>query len=417
MLFFSPMLSKTKKQTVGFTPLFLGLAVLMQGCDNEFMKTAANVLVPGEPVKNINMEWTADVLYIDPLSGAIAGTFSGLLNNAGNRIWFAGKETVSNSVLVYKRDWDLTGGLESSDKGEFITAGSLVSYLVNSPKTENGDKIEVKFSGSVSIDQLDPVYGKGQTYSFILKPAAFRGADKELLSGQLYTTHDFTLQLPTKTFYSKYLMEKEEYGSVSVSWSQGNGTWEGMMDIAGSYAAAYAAAAALAWDSANWTWDGSAYPGVTVGNGGVSLAAEAWNTQPGKTKSYAPYGKYAIMLLPYYYTDEKDAGLTGPVSPVVSLPVEFTSDVGDAVKAIKASEEAGSFSFAWDAAGSEAVHGTISALITGKTTMGPEEPTWNPSFPAAAPKSESAHTLTITLGNGNDGSTGEVITVKAVMKP
>jgi hypothetical protein len=422
MLFFSPMLAKTKKQTAKFTPLFLGLAlcaVLTQGCDNEFMKNAATALVPGEPVKSINMEWTSDVLYIDPLSGSIEGGFSGLLNNAGNRIWFAGKETLPNSILVYKRDWDLRGGLESSYEGEVITAGSLISYMVNSPKTENGDKINVEFNGFVSIDQLELVYGESQTYSFILKPAAFRGADKELLDGQLYTTHDFTLQLPTKTFYSKYLMEKKEYGSVSVSWSQGSGNWDGMMEIAGSYAAAYAEATAFAWDSTSWAWDGSAYAGVTVGDGGKSLTAEAWNTQPDQTKSYAPYGKYAITLLSYSYNDEKEAGLTGPVSPVVSLPIEFTSDVGETVKAIKAAERAGSFSFTWDAAGSEAIHGTISALISGRVQgMGPEDPIWNPPFPAVAPKNESTHILTITLGAGNDGSaSGEVVTVTAVMKP
>jgi hypothetical protein len=423
--------SRTKKQAA-----VLALAVclsLILGCENEFMKKAAEALSPNQPVKGFNLEWNTDVVYIDPLSGTLAGTISGLWDNAGKQVWFS-------KDIAYEREWDVPKpakelAYEQSADGfppGYITAGSITALLSagTPPHTTDGDKIEMILSGSAAIIDTTafdptPYQNGGVTYSFILYPNAFYGPDRNnVISEKL--EHSFRLELPTKTSYSaRVKIEKAEYGSISVSWAEGSAyenaqdAWDGMKAIAGSYAAASALQAVQDWDPGNWAWtDGTGYSGVVVGVPGTdppeALAAVSWNNQPDTSKSYAVYDKYAITLSPYYYTDE---AATGPVQAVVSMPIEFTSDVGNTVSAIKIVEKAGSFSIEYTEGAKTAIEGVIATCAVTGTSI--NVTTWSPPYPdpEEGPMAPTTYKLTVEVGPGGDSSLTDTLEVTAVISP
>jgi hypothetical protein len=414
-----PTLSKIKNPAV-LTPLFLVLAVcsgLFFGCENEFIKNAVDTLIPGEEPKTVNLEWNTDVVYIDPLSGTLSGTVSGLLNNQGNRVWF------SANIGDSGKNWGISKPqkeLEDEQKGtvpaSFITAGSISGNT--QVTTADGDKIEFLLHTPVDLGTLDKdLYSKdgGVGYSIVLYPNAFYGADRNGAIGEK-KEHPFKVELPTKTVYSKFVMEKTEYGSVSVSWADGVAaaadtgadTWQAMMNIAGSSAVNYAVGAAQGWDPTAWGATEAGYTGITV-DGGGSLAAVSWNTTPDTSKSYAAYDKYAIVLTPYFYTEE--SAVQSAVQPVVSLPVEFTSDVGNSVAAIKDAENAGTFSVSFATGVNTTIEGIITALAPSSTI------TWSPPYPEddSTLSLPAAYTLSIAIPQGSDSSPEDTITVTVVI--
>jgi hypothetical protein len=420
-------LSKIKNQAV-LTPLFFALAVcagLLSGCENEFVKSAVATLNPEQPPPRVTLEWDADVVYIDPITSKLSGTISGLLNNAGNRVWFSKTEN-----LVLGRDWNVPKPpqeLEYEQTGlpGFITAGSIAGFIVGGgPVTTDGDKIDVILdSSSVELTEdngfdLTLYENGGVSYSFVLYPTAFYGADRNTVMGEK-EERLFTLESPTKTFYSKVVMERAEYGSVSVSWADGKGQdennpWQGMMSLAGGLAAGSASAAAAAWDT-DWATDVTVNDVTEEDAEPGQLAAVSWNTLPDTSKSYASYNKYAIALSPYSYSE--DVG--EPVQPVVSLAIEFTSDVGKTIGGIKAAEKEGGFSsIIYDSSGEDATKTGIESTITGlASNETPVTITWSPAYSDTAPKTPTPYTLTLVIGPGTDGSTGDTITVTAVILP
>jgi hypothetical protein len=229
------------------------------------------------------------------------------------------------------------------------------------------------------------------------------------------------VELPTKNLYSsKVKIEKAEYGSVSVKWDEGkvvnaSNPWQGMMYIAGSYAAGSAVAVAQDWDSEGWEWNDATtgYKGVTVIGSTVpgSLAAVSWNTPPNMTKNYAAYDKYAITLTPYSYTDNEEI-TAGYVQPVVSLPVEFTSQVGLAVGRIKTQEQAGTFSVEYYDGVKAGIEGLIYTFAVPQIANDKIKITWSPPYENEIPDKVTAHTLTVKVGPGTDDEVfTETITV------
>jgi hypothetical protein len=161
----------------------------------------------------------------------------------------------------------------------------------------------------------------------------------------------------------------------------------------------------------------STYVSPSLGDTNFQSGAESggsfsiWNWVSGPdlalTKGHAS-GKYVLSLDGISY----DANGSGPyVSPRISVPVMFTSCVGDAIALIKAAEAAGSFSAVTQSDGGNTLESILGPLI-GDLVGGGTTTTWAP-----AQTSGISSTVTIIISGGADGSPGDTVTITATTVP
>lgn len=381
-------------------------ALLLLACENSFVKDALDSLKKIDiPIQSI-VSWSDKTLLIDPVGGSLSGAMTGVLNNTGNSFWFS--KTLNNAPL---KQWEF-----KAPTGETtVTADLLAAALKGGTPASDGNNITLTF-GTV-LDPI-PVEGEGfdtpgKTYSFILYPNAFYGKDAGRISQEVATLN-FKIEMPTKTNYAVKMIEKYEYGTVSASWAEGTNSStlypylderDNMKYIAGSLAASAA------------TDVFSTYVSPSLGDTNFQSGAESggsfsiWNWVSGPdlalTKGHAS-GKYVLSLDGISY----DANGSGPyVSPRISVPVMFTSCVGDAIALIKAAEAAGSFSAVTQSDGGNTLESILGPLI-GDLVGGGTTTTWAP-----APASGIASTVTIIISGGADGSPGDTVTITATTVP
>jgi hypothetical protein len=398
-------------------------ALVFAACENEFMKKAFDTLSGPVEVVPAPINWSTNVVYVDPLSGTLSGTVTAVLNNGGKRIWFT---KVQDNQPV--KQWEFT----ANDPTQTIIAGSLAMFLKpdNLPVTSNGDTMTLNFfSDSLDTANLDALNSPGVPCSFILYPEALYGSDRDSIAIETATLN-FRVERPDMTMYAKYVIDKEEYGSISVSWEEGSQSIVDaaisgggsppevitddeiraeMQRIAGSLAANFADEAAIKWDS-DFVTNFVADPG--------SLSVLSWVSPPNLSKGWAPYKKYAIELNPIIYSNSPAAGAL--VSPVISAPIQFVSDVGSAASLIKAASDAGSFAsldFVVPGEGADDIDnsGSISMKL-GELNIAPLFGTDVEPFVGGTvvvttvPTAIGAYGFSVQLNTGKDGSPQDVVT-------
>jgi hypothetical protein len=402
------MIKYAKLLKMNFVFALLSAALIFNACENDFMQKALSTLSgsDGGPVY-APITWNTDVVYSDPIGGTLSGTVMALLNNGGRRIWFAGTQDNTAS-----KQWEFTGGNSN------ITAGSLAMFIAGSPTVSNGDIMTLNFYEPDFTNISGLQSGDVVPCSFILYPDSLYGADRDAISIATATLN-FSVKAATHTEYAKYILEKKEYGSISVSWTEGSISLQTaastseitaeMRRLAGSLAAEAGSAAAVAWADNAWS-DFS-----PISDGG-SLSAVSWITSPNLSKGWLPYAKYTIELSPILYTGE-----SSQLSPRISVPVEFTSYVGSAAILIQKAYDAGSFATLLNGDTADANIGSVatvldnlgipSLLLTGAagTTIA-----W---LSGTAPASTGEYSFVVELGKGADESPEDtVVGLKAIFQ-
>jgi hypothetical protein len=402
------MIKPIKILKTNFVFAIMSAALIFTACENDFMQKALSTLSgsDGGPVY-APITWNTDVVYVDPLSGTLSGTVMALLNNGGRRIWFAHEQNNTAS-----KQWEFTGGDAN------ITAGSLALFIAGSPTVSNGDIMTLNFfsdNSTITTTIQAPV-----PCSFILYPDSLYGADRDAISIATATLN-FKIEKPSNTVYAKYILEKKEYGSISVSWTEGsqslaeagstaisdNDTTAAMRRLAGSLAAEAGSAAAVTWANSEW---GNFSPINPVG----SLSAVSWITSPNLSKGWLPYAKYTIELSPIQYTSD-----LSPQSPRISAPVEFTSYVGSAAILIQKAYEGGSFATLLNSGTADENSGSVATVLDNLNIpslllngAGGTAIAW---LSGSAPTSTGEYSFVVGLGKGADGSPEDtVVGLKAI---
>jgi hypothetical protein len=392
-------------------------ALVFAACENEFMKKAFDTISGPAEVVPAPISWSTNVVYVDPLSGTLSGTVTAVLNNGGKRIWFT---RVQNNKPA--KQWEF----KATDPTQTITAGSLAMLLQPEglPVTSNGDTMTLNFYGGVDVDTVGQAFDSpGVSCSFILYPEALYGGDRDSIAIETATLN-FRVEKPAMTTYAKYVIDKGEYGSISVSWDEGSKSLASaspppediseddiraeMQRIAGSLAADSAEIEAEKWDA-------SFLSNFTIDAG--SLSVLSWVSPPNLSKGWAPYKKYAIELNPIFAT--ADTSLA-PVSPVISAPIQFVSNVGSAASLIKAASEAGSFASLTFVAGAEDDpydnSGSISAALGELNISGLFEPDGDSGFSGGTKVSLTSvpaagtYSFSVELNTGLEGSPKDSVT-------
>ncbi|MDR2343936.1 MAG: hypothetical protein LBD86_05335, partial [Spirochaetaceae bacterium] len=222
------------KTTIKKTLLLFGVCaapLLFQACESSFLKSAMEALNP-IPDVFVGMDWgDENSVYINPGSKSIDGTLgvvSGVFLNGGKSIW-PNYDLAASGPNSSKKAWSIV----SSDETNF-PAGSLVTMLTNNSSPSSaiaggipGELITLSFGTEAlcmenfvnTLTLLGSETGQ-VTYSFILTPAAFHGADSASMSTNTLT-RNFNLILPTYTGYGKQWLERYMYGTISASWTEG----------------------------------------------------------------------------------------------------------------------------------------------------------------------------------------------------
>jgi hypothetical protein len=422
-------------------------ALLFHACESSFLKGAMEALNPS-PSVFAGMQWSSEnEIYINPKDFSISGTMSaisGVFVNGGKQIWPI-QDMKDHGGLNGKRAWRI----ESSDKVNY-PAGSITSILapgspfVGGSVGIKGDSITLAFeAGSAVMDTFvnaapsdEPFPAGGVTFSFILTPNAFFGADVTLLATDTLT-RNFKLVVPTSTVYGKLWLERHMYGTISSSWGKA-ATDIGDSGLAGTEAQMKENAGSLAVNDVTAWLDGYAAtvdPGLTFEFDNSdpdklgSLAVNSWNPAPDLSQGWAPLKNYSLVLTPIRDSAETEQ----PFAPVtISVPIEFTSNVGSVVTAVKDAIEAGTFGqepnpdspydpgpgdtgypyYIQHLGDIEDADGTVSgsvavdAMITGINFQGLVQTI--STLPLA--NSTGQQQLTITFGPGADGSPANKLT-------
>jgi hypothetical protein len=310
------------------------VSAIFASCENDFMKKAANTLSGPLPVIPAPINWSSNVVYVDPVgSGTMSGTITAVLNNGGRNIWFA-----KNQQNKPAKQWEFTVG----PNNDGITPQNLIESLAlagSVPVTSNGDIMTLDF-----FNAEFPSISDSLTCSFILYPEALYGSDRDSIAIETATLN-FRVEKPSLTSYAKYIIDKYEYGTIAVSWMEGSQSLAEaaaadfgddeiraeMQRIAGSYAAGLAGTVAE-------VWYGNTFNSDFLSSG--SLAVVSWVSPPNLNKGWLPCVKYALELSSIVNSKEPTAS---PVTPAISVPIAFESYVGSASLLVKEAEEAGSF--------------------------------------------------------------------------
>jgi hypothetical protein len=433
-------------------------APLFQACESDFLKSAMETLNPS-PKVFVGMKWSdSNEIYLNPNDASIAGTMgvvSGIFLNGGKRVWPI--HDLKDNGAKGKRAWSI----KSHDE-ENYPASTITSILESndSPSTETingipGDTITLIFEsgpGVVEITDPDSYPPEGVTYSFILTPNAFYGADIAALSTDTLT-REFKLIKPTSTVYGKHWLERYMYGTVSTSWAEGTlgaslvGTdaasvMAAMVADAGSKAAVYAEERLNAYA---YTEAGSltfAFDNESAG----SMSVVSWENTPDLSLGWASLKSYALALSPIRDEIEEEEEPFAPVS--ISVPVLFTSNVGFVVSAVKDAMAAGTFGqdpedeptvtdnttgypayiqhlgdiadLAGTASGNAAVLYMIEKLLDPESSNSGDDVDAFLNVPqvecSPLENKTSAQTLTIVFGPGTDGSPTNTLTFKVWVK-
>jgi hypothetical protein len=423
----SRLVKSLKKLTVLFVfPLYL--AGLFIACDNDFLNDGVSSMVGPKGGDSAPVIWNTNTLYINPFKlsdpdtsnnnsqvGTISGSITAVLNEqkiVTGGLWFS--KALNNSR---SKQWDFSvdAGVTAMTAGS-LTAGSLMSFIAGDPiVTDQQDQLTLSFTkanGGIIIndDNIDS-YSKGNVCTLQLYPDAFYGPARDTYDFRV-TKLDFTISLPTKTFYSKYLVEKTEYTPISVSWMEGSASavagytdgaeWtdsdiiNGMKFLAGSLAGVSATASLVTNTVAlsNYTFEG-------MESGEGSFSVNSWGPEPDITRGWLPYTKYALTLNSYAEATEYTTNDEKPVNPVISVPITFTSDVGSIAILIKEAERFGSFSAL------QLPTDTVSSVLT--TLVGDKA-----SALEATPLAAGENQVPIVIKQGTDGSPADGIEVTAV---
>ena len=436
------------KATMKITLLLFGVCVpLFQSCESSFLKSAMEALNP-IPSVFAGMQWSSEnEIYINPKDFSISGTMSaisGVFVNGGKQIWPI-QDLKDHGGLNGKRAWRI----ESSDKVNY-PAGSITSILapgspfVGGSVGIKGDSITLAFeAGSAVMDTFVNAVPSGElfpaggvTFSFILTPNAFFGADAALLVTDTLT-RNFKLVVPTSTVYGKLWVERHMYGTISSSWGKAADDIGSGSGLTSKEAQMKENAGSLAVNDVNDWLDGyenTISPHLTFEfdnsdpNNSGSLAVKSWNPEPDLSLGWAPLQNYSLVLTPIRDYDEGDQ----PFAPVtISVPVKFTSDVGSLVTAVKDAMAAGTFGqdpadgpTTTDATGYPAyiqrlddatdpdgiISGSVAvnAMINGINFQGLVPPANISTSPLQNRTSQQQ--LTIMFGQGTDSSPGNTLT-------
>jgi hypothetical protein len=390
---------KGQKNIVKAAFLAVYAAFLLAACQNGFINDALKSLNPSPVVVAAapKIDWGAAqdrLLYIDPRGGTMAGTLSGRLNNAERNIWF--KQDQSNSGPK----WEFVAPTSEM----YITPEFLTNSIDGGAPSATSDVITLKFGTIADITQIESEVP--QNYSFILYPSAFTGAHIYELSTEAATLN-FKVEMPSMTNYAKRLIEKKaDYSDIEVSWADAalkETTYpiEGMKLIAGSLAAYYATEALA-------DYLGDINEAFFSSEGGEFSENATWISPPDGQLSKGYWQGNGAFRLEGFYIDTQSF-----VQPEISVPVKFTSDVGEAVATIQGAEAAGSFSNILNSAGSEgiwnAVVGTI-GVLTQSLVYG-SEASWIDGGPATGQVEAKDYSMRIILGPGNDNSPANTVTI------
>jgi hypothetical protein len=210
-------------------------------------------------------------------------------------------------------DLAIGGAPTSSADGEVIT------LIFNRPVDENAYGFEAP----------------GKNYSFILYPSAFNGPGIGKLSTSL-TALNFRVEMPTMTNYAKYQIEKATYDKVEVLWKNVD-PYNIEEDIEGMLIS-NALLNKATGEFYNYLKPLSAenFPGEETG----SFSTGSWLSPPDLSKGHW-FGNTTVQLGPI----NADPGYDSNSAPIqISVLLNFSSNVGDAIIAIKDAEAAGSFS-------------------------------------------------------------------------
>ena len=343
---------------IGSAMLCVCAALLFHACESSFLKGAMEALNPSPSVFS-GMQWGSEnEIYINPKDFSISGAMSaisGVFINGGKQIWPI-QDMKDHGGLNGKRAWRI----ESSDKVNYPAGSITASLAPGSPFVGGsvgikGDSITLAFeAGSAGMDTFvnaapsgDPFPAGGVTFSFILTPNAFFGADVALLATDTLT-RNFKLVVPASTVYGKLWVERHMYGTISSSWGKAATDIDGS-GLAGTEAQMKENAGSLTVNEVtDWLngYAATAAPSLTFefdnsdpDNPG-SLAVNSWNPEPDLSLGWAPLKNYSLVLTPIHDTDDTDPSFA-PVT--ISVPIEFTSYVGSVVTAVKDAMAAGTF--------------------------------------------------------------------------
>jgi hypothetical protein len=350
-------IKNTKKTIVKAAHLAVWTALLLAGCGNDFINEAIGELKPPSPdSSNPTIGWSSDPILIEPGTGGLSGTISGNINAFGNIVQFDRNELSTPSESPNAPDgrpekWKFEPLI--TEMWDLVPPGSMAEFLVGGTPVISGNDnvITLTFEGLVDSNVLPSDFTKsGNNYSFILYPDAFYGKDAGKLTAEAATLN-FRVEMPTPTNYAKYLIEKENYGPITVSWADGISvtsapdTAAGMKYLAGSLAAG---SATVIFDHYVNPLSADNFPSVGSA-GSFSADKVVWVSEPDLSKGYWT-GKSTLRLEPIladHYDDEAE--------PEFSVQVNFTSDVGDAIILINQAKNAGSF---------DGINGSVDAVKT-----------------------------------------------------
>jgi hypothetical protein len=346
-------------------------------------------------------------------TGDLSGEITGKIDQNGYKVWFA--EDLSNPDAVNQR-WGILppqGYIAPYDgiiPPEFLGSAALQKGVPTS--SADGEIITLIFEGKyASYEDAVGIMDGGQLYSLTLNPSAFRGADSGKLLASTRTVN-FRVEAPSLTNYIKHEIEKVKYGSISVEWVdfQGSDIEEYLRDsnkldgVVSNVNVTYKQLMEAAYGGPPPESDGY-FPGA--GEGATEFSTENVKvvSQQDLSKGYW-LGTIVLQLGAINAAPEDGDPDSAPVQ--ISVQLQLTSVVGNAIAALKKAEAEGKFkasTITSTPAGSEAMWGLIMSYITGITTVTEK------STPLPPKSIKTNYKVDIALEEPDDDSPAGVVSI------
>jgi hypothetical protein len=420
------LLSMKKTRAILLKAMFLAAwsVLLLTVCGNEFISDAETKYkglteIP-ESEGSPRINWGDNlVLYVNPYNYEMSGTISGKIDGNGYNVKFVADLKNPNTVEPY---WEILPpkGYAAPYDGiippEFLGSAALLGGTPTS--SADGEVITLIFHNGGLPEEY--AYGLGgQEYSFTLDPRAFTGTDKDKLLAKTRTVN-FKIEVPSLTNYIKHEIEKHDYnkdpikGVITADWTVHQGNIENLKENDDIVAAITKAndkfrdivknSGVLPEDAGGELTEDN-FPGS--GDTGFLAQNAVWVSPPDLKKGYW-LGTSTLRLGAINAVPGEEAD-SDPVQ--ISLQLNLTSAVGDAIIAIKDAEAAGTFTVSKNSSaltGSEAFWNNVIAGLINPDVIVTEKSS-KPSLPTTGFKRGNFNVVIALDATEADGSPpGEV---------
>jgi hypothetical protein len=313
------------KKILGFSAI-LAFACLFASCDNDFLsimrgKIDGEASSPGLPP----FVWSTNTLYVEP-TGYLAVspvTISGSLNNNGLRVWFS-------SQVLNRNFFEISPSF--SDSRLINTTEPFGVTLAGASNTQ----LLLTFDADGTPDPTN----LPETYSIAVKPSALYGADKASFD-LAAATLNLNIVVPTYAGWAKQRLEVNDFSGVGITKAWGSGGGETAEEEIANLKNLVIADVAAAAKELLWY---AGVPGNTIGtnitnpeiDGEVPAAGVDdtrnvfWAAEPDLSAGYIDKDSYTFNIVDFGATDDNSIA-----SAQLSIPVEFTSVVGDSIALLK----------------------------------------------------------------------------------